>query len=42
VHEVDTFTTFAAIAGAAIPTDRPIDAGIGHVGEFGFTGSLDA
>jgi arylsulfatase len=25
VHEVDTFTTFAAIAGAAIPTDRAID-----------------
>jgi arylsulfatase A-like enzyme len=25
VHEVDTFTTFAAIAGAAIPADRPID-----------------
>ncbi|WP_322102980.1 arylsulfatase [Paraburkholderia sp. J41] len=25
VHEVDTFTTFAHIAGAKIPTDRPID-----------------
>jgi arylsulfatase len=25
VHEVDTFTTFATIADAAIPTDRPID-----------------
>jgi arylsulfatase len=25
VHEVDTFTTFAAIAGAAVPTDRAID-----------------
>jgi len=25
VHEVDTFTTFAKIAGAAIPKDRPID-----------------
>jgi arylsulfatase A-like enzyme len=25
VHQVDTFTTFAAIAGAAIPRDRPID-----------------
>jgi arylsulfatase A-like enzyme len=25
VHEVDTFTTFAANAGAAIPADRPID-----------------
>jgi arylsulfatase len=25
VHEVDTFTTFATIAGAAIPTDRAID-----------------
>lgn len=25
VHEVDTFTTFANIAGAAIPQDRPID-----------------
>jgi arylsulfatase A-like enzyme len=25
VHEVDTLTTFAAIAGATIPTDRPID-----------------
>jgi arylsulfatase A-like enzyme len=25
VHEVDTFTTLAAIAGAAIPTDRAID-----------------
>jgi arylsulfatase len=25
VHEVDTFTTFAAIAGVAIPRDRPID-----------------
>jgi arylsulfatase A-like enzyme len=25
VHEVDTFTTLAAIAGAAIPADRPID-----------------
>jgi arylsulfatase A-like enzyme len=25
VHEVDTFTTFAALAGAAIPTDRAID-----------------
>jgi arylsulfatase len=25
VHEVDTFTTFASLAGAAIPTDRPID-----------------
>ena len=25
VHEVDTFTTFATIAGAAVPTDRPID-----------------
>jgi arylsulfatase len=25
VHEVDTFTTFAAIAGAGVPTDRPID-----------------
>src|SRR6202030_654418 len=27
VHEVDTFTTLAAIAGAAIPTDRAIDGG---------------
>src|SRR4051794_1912261 len=25
VHEVDTFTTFAAIAGAKVPTDRAID-----------------
>lgn len=25
VHSVDTFTTFATIAGAAVPTDRPID-----------------
>lgn len=25
VHEVDTFTTFAALAGAAIPRDRPLD-----------------
>jgi hypothetical protein len=25
VHEVDTFTTLAKIAGAEIPTDRPID-----------------
>src|SRR4051794_30388507 len=25
VHEVDTFTTFAALAGATVPTDRPID-----------------
>ena len=25
VHEVDTFTTFATVAGARIPTDRPID-----------------
>jgi arylsulfatase len=25
VHEVDTYTTFAKIAGAAIPKDRPID-----------------
>jgi arylsulfatase len=25
VHEVDTFTTFAAIAGAEVPDDRPID-----------------
>jgi arylsulfatase A-like enzyme len=25
VHEVDTFTTLAKVAGAAIPTDRPID-----------------
>lgn len=25
VHEVDTFTTFANIVGAAIPQDRPID-----------------
>jgi arylsulfatase A-like enzyme len=25
VHEVDTFTTFARIAGAPIPQDRPID-----------------
>jgi arylsulfatase len=25
VHEVDTFTTFAAIAGADVPADRPID-----------------
>jgi arylsulfatase len=25
VHEVDTFTTFARIAGAAVPTDRAID-----------------
>jgi arylsulfatase A-like enzyme len=25
VHEVDTFTTFAKIAGAAVPQDRPID-----------------
>jgi len=25
VHEVDTFTTFARIAGASVPTDRPID-----------------
>src|SRR5262245_40036484 len=25
VHEVDTFTTFAAIAGAKVPRDRPID-----------------
>lgn len=25
VHEVDTYTTFAKIAGAAIPEDRPID-----------------
>ena len=26
VHEVDTFTTFATIAGSKIPSDRPIDA----------------
>ena len=25
VHEVDTFTTLAAIAGAEVPRDRPID-----------------
>jgi arylsulfatase len=25
VHEVDTFTTFARMAGAAVPQDRPID-----------------
>ncbi len=25
VHEVDTYTTFAAIAGARVPHDRPID-----------------
>jgi arylsulfatase len=25
VHEVDTFTTFAAIAGSMVPQDRPID-----------------
>src|SRR5207253_9646580 len=25
VHEVDTFTTFAKIAGAQVPQDRPID-----------------
>lgn len=25
VHEVDTFTTFAKIAGAKVPSDRPID-----------------
>ncbi|AWN39865.1 arylsulfatase [Methylobacterium durans] len=25
VHEVDTFTTFAKVAGAAVPQDRPID-----------------
>jgi arylsulfatase len=25
VHEVDTFVTFATIAGADVPTDRPID-----------------
>ena len=25
VHEVDTFTTFAKIAGASVPEDRPID-----------------
>lgn len=25
VHEVDTFTTFAKIAGAQVPADRPID-----------------
>jgi arylsulfatase A-like enzyme len=25
VHEVDTFTTFAKIAGASVPQDRPID-----------------
>src|SRR6516165_151705 len=25
VHEVDTFTTFATIAGAEVPQDRPID-----------------
>jgi arylsulfatase len=25
VHQVDTFTTFAAIAGAKVPTDRAID-----------------
>ncbi len=25
VHEVDLFTTLAAMAGAAVPTDRPID-----------------
>lgn len=25
VHEVDTYTTLAAIAGAAVPKDRPID-----------------
>lgn len=25
VHEVDTFTTFAKIAGAAVPQDKPID-----------------
>jgi arylsulfatase len=27
VHQVDTFTTSAAIAGAQTPTDRPIDGG---------------
>jgi hypothetical protein len=25
LHEVDTFTTFARIAGAAIPQNKPID-----------------
>jgi arylsulfatase A-like enzyme len=25
VHEVDTYTTFAKIAGASVPRDRPID-----------------
>jgi arylsulfatase len=25
VHEVDTFTTFAELAGAAVPSDRPMD-----------------
>jgi len=25
VHEVDTFTTFASMAGGKVPTDRPID-----------------
>lgn len=25
VHEVDTFATFAAVAGASVPQDRPID-----------------
>jgi arylsulfatase len=25
VHELDTFTTFAKIAGATVPQDRPID-----------------
>ena len=25
VHEVDLFATFAGIAGAAVPGDRPID-----------------
>jgi arylsulfatase len=25
VHEVDTYTTFAKIAGASVPQDRPID-----------------
>jgi arylsulfatase len=25
VHEVDTFTTFVKLAGAAVPSDRPID-----------------
>ena len=25
VHEMDTFTTFARLAGAPVPLDRPID-----------------